>query len=214
VRRAKCASSEICSLTGEFVFINAAQTVDVPRENALTYDDCVSGQVVYAYVGGNPLQRTDPRGLQAVWGNIGPNDGAGYAAQQSAYPTYGVDQTSSGWANKDQIVLPIPYTPFGVDVTVTVKEGGAYSIYAGIRATGLSYTNTTEYRCTAGSIKGPTVKVSTAYGWGAGATASTSVSYDGTNLGVQGGVGFAGYVNANAGVWGYSPLSPGIGWTW
>ena len=45
------------------VFFDSAQTVTASRQNALHYDGSASGQIIYAYVGGNPLRWVDPRGL-------------------------------------------------------------------------------------------------------------------------------------------------------
>jgi RHS repeat-associated protein len=173
-----------------------------------------AGVNMYAYVGGNPVMSTDPFGLQAIWSGIGANDGAGYAAQQSVFVTYGADQSSSGWANKEQLVFPIPLTPLGVDITATIKQDGSYSIYTGIRATGASYAHTSEYRCTVGTIKGLTVKASTNFGLGeAGGSGSISAALNGSYVGAQVAVGGFGTIK-RGGVWGWAPPSPGIGWTW
>ncbi len=43
-------------------FFNSAQTAAVTRQNGCVYDEGVSGSIIYAYVGGNPLTRIDPDG--------------------------------------------------------------------------------------------------------------------------------------------------------
>src|SRR5208282_4947926 len=47
---------------GETVFVQSAQTVTASRQNAFDYDECMSGSIIYTYVGGNPLSRIDPSG--------------------------------------------------------------------------------------------------------------------------------------------------------
>ena len=37
------------------------------RQNAFVYDECVSGSIIYTYVGGNPLRWTDPLGLDWIY---------------------------------------------------------------------------------------------------------------------------------------------------
>lgn len=44
-------------------FFDSAQTVTASRQNALHYDWSASGSIIYTYVGGNPLSRVDPLGL-------------------------------------------------------------------------------------------------------------------------------------------------------
>jgi hypothetical protein len=126
-----------------------------------------------------------------------------------------MDTTSCEWQQKSQLVLPILFTPLGADITATIKPGQPISWYTGLRASGFSLADTVEYSCKVGQIKGPTAKVSVAYGLGLGVTGSTSVSSDGSSrLGVSGAIGVSGLANKDGGIWGFSPLSPGIGWTW
>lgn len=63
--RPKLASREKCTKQGEGAFVSGSLNRVTPREKSLRYDETVSGQTLYAYVGGNPLSRVDPLGLQA-----------------------------------------------------------------------------------------------------------------------------------------------------
>ena len=47
-------------------FFNSAQTAAVPRKNGCIYDECVSGSIIYTYVGGNPINAIDPLGLATL----------------------------------------------------------------------------------------------------------------------------------------------------
>jgi len=71
-RRAKCASRKKTSAPGESVFFISPQTRTALRENALHYDEGVSGSIIYTYVEGNPISRIDPLGL------MGQGAGANY----------------------------------------------------------------------------------------------------------------------------------------
>lgn len=70
----------------------------MPRENWLRYDGLVSGQTIYAYVGGNPLSFVDPRGLDVMTITGGVRDGSinffghtGSAVQGYGMSSYGND---------------------------------------------------------------------------------------------------------------------------
>ena len=47
------------------------------RESGLIYDEGVSGSIIYTYVEGNPLSRTDPLGLFPMYGNWGGENYSG-----------------------------------------------------------------------------------------------------------------------------------------
>jgi hypothetical protein len=50
---------------GRIVFVSDLQARTASRQNGFAYDELVSGQTIYSYVGGNPLSYTDPEGLVA-----------------------------------------------------------------------------------------------------------------------------------------------------
>ncbi|WP_208296454.1 hypothetical protein, partial [Telluria antibiotica] len=51
-------------------FVLSPQAVDLPEKNACAYDESMTGQTIYAYVGGNPVSRIDSAGLQ--YGRVAP----------------------------------------------------------------------------------------------------------------------------------------------
>ncbi|CAK0764921.1 hypothetical protein CCP4SC76_4240005 [Gammaproteobacteria bacterium] len=52
-------------ISGESAFVHGPQTRTASSENARFYDELVTGQRFYAYAGRDPLQYTDPLGLDA-----------------------------------------------------------------------------------------------------------------------------------------------------
>ena len=91
---------------GEGVFVICALTRITSRETALRYDGLASGATVYAYVGGDPLDRIDPYGLWqfTITGDLGL--GAlvtfGYNSGQFNIGAYvGLGEGASGSLNLD-----------------------------------------------------------------------------------------------------------------
>lgn len=62
-RRPECASKQKNIDSRERVFFISAQALEAPSKNALAYDGCTSGAIIYQYVGGNPVNSVDPSGL-------------------------------------------------------------------------------------------------------------------------------------------------------
>ena len=65
-RRPECASKQKNIDSRERVFFISAQALEAPSKNAIAYDGCTSGAIIYAYVGGNPLNNIDPNGLLSL----------------------------------------------------------------------------------------------------------------------------------------------------
>jgi uncharacterized protein RhaS with RHS repeats len=86
-RKAECASKAKKIDSRERVFFIPSQASIAPGKNASAYDECSSGRIIYAYVGGNPVSDIDPEGL------------AGCVANFPDYPIdtgFGVTSTSLG----------------------------------------------------------------------------------------------------------------------
>lgn len=62
----ECASTQNFPFHREPVFFIPRQALDAYSKNALTYDGCTSGAIIYTYVGGNPLSNIDPNGLLSL----------------------------------------------------------------------------------------------------------------------------------------------------
>ena len=92
------------------------------RQNACVYDECVSGSIIYGYVGGNPLRYVDPFGLDAIIvhnGTLQYYDNNGNSVGTYPYTTGrpGVtDPTISGQG-------PIPLGTYTADPQ-PISEGG------------------------------------------------------------------------------------------
>lgn len=66
----ECASTQNFPFHREPVFFIPRQALDAYSKNALTYDGCTSGAIIYTYVGGNPVSFVDPTGEFGVPGAI------------------------------------------------------------------------------------------------------------------------------------------------
>lgn len=66
----KIASRKIFFKVGGFDFVFSPETRIAPSENALPYDQPASGAIIYSYVGGNPVNYSDPLGLWSVKGGF------------------------------------------------------------------------------------------------------------------------------------------------
>ncbi len=49
-------------------FVLSPQAVDLPEKSACAYDESMTGQTIYAYVGGNPVNDVDPTGEVGLLG--------------------------------------------------------------------------------------------------------------------------------------------------
>jgi hypothetical protein len=62
----KCGSRKNSAKPSECIFFISLQTRIAPRKIGFGYDDWMSGQTIYGYVGGNPVSHVDPTGEVAV----------------------------------------------------------------------------------------------------------------------------------------------------
>jgi hypothetical protein len=81
-RRPECASTQKNIDSRERVFFIRPQALEASSKNALAYDGCTSGAIIYAYVGGNPVSFVDPTGLK-TFGECETSGLFGEAQQQS-----------------------------------------------------------------------------------------------------------------------------------
>jgi hypothetical protein len=59
----KCGSRKNSAKPTECIFFISLQTRIAPRKIGFGYDEWMSGQTIYAYVGGDPVSQVDPDGL-------------------------------------------------------------------------------------------------------------------------------------------------------
>lgn len=171
------------------VFFDSAQTVTASRQNALHYDGSASGQIIYIYVGGNPISRKDRKGLD--WDELippHPEDLLPPGFDQydpSTYSPAPAPTTSSGLTGNLSISVPLPIGRVPTGLVCQCKIGGSSSCYVGA---GLVVGSSFSWMPRS-SFQGFEQQGDTS-GWAAKASASTS--------GIRGPLGATGSITVNS----------------
>jgi hypothetical protein len=109
----KLASRQKSNYTGKRAFFISPLAAESPWENLPCYDELATGRGVYAYVGGNPVNEIDPRGLSGNGTGYGPTQFNPYAlplgtivmswGANGALGLQGIDVTSGVYLNLDTL---------------------------------------------------------------------------------------------------------------